>query len=225
MAGPSGDEESLAEIASEATEDGTSAISAATTVCTAYTPKKEDVKTTASTPDKKDSGVDSVEAAPAIETDALGDAGQETAAVDVKDKVVEKAEAEKLDVKMEDVDEVLKELMLYADMSSRDCQPFLTRHAYVHRCADSFRASFAMLPSFASVVRAYYYSLLYFNQSFHRLSFHLVSSPLRSFHFLSPHLSYHLISSHLISCPLLFRCVRISIRGLVRRSVRWSVRR
>ena len=201
MAGPSGDEESLAEIASEATEDGTSAISAATTVCTAYTPKKEDVKTTASTPDKKDSGVDSVEAAPAIETDALGDAGQETAAVDVKDKVVEKAEAEKLDVKMEDVDEVLKELMLYADTSSRDCQPFLTRHAYVHRCADSFRAPFALLPSFASVVRAY--SLLYFNQFSHRLSVHLVSSPLLSAHLISFPLSYHLLSSHLISSHLI----------------------
>ena len=131
-AGAGGDEETLPEVASEATEDGTSTVSTATahSIKTVYTPKKEASKTADS--DDKDED----ERPAAIETDAFGDAGEEAKEKTGGDGgVVVKCDDadDQLDVKVEDLDEVLKELMLYADMASRDCQPFLTRHAYVHR--------------------------------------------------------------------------------------------
>ena len=71
-----------------------------------------------------------------METDGAGDDGVIKTGAEDAAAVKEESDGavdERLEVKVEDLDEVLKELMLYADMSSRDCQPFLTRHAYVHR--------------------------------------------------------------------------------------------
>ena len=133
--GAGGDEETLAEVASEATEDGTaSTTTAVRAIQTAYSPKKEAAQSAVTNGDA------SQDLPAAMETDGFGDAGEEAkergdgssggGGVEGTEKV---EDAEKLDAKVEDVDEVLKELMLYADMASRDCQPFLTRHAYVHR--------------------------------------------------------------------------------------------
>ena len=85
-----------------------------------------------------DTGVEAKEKSIA-DDDGSGRDGGGTSASDVKveemrvEEQQQEEDDEKLDVKVEDLDDVLKELMLYADMSSRDCQPFLTRHAYVHR--------------------------------------------------------------------------------------------
>ena len=125
---PGVDEETLAEVASEATEDGSSAASGVRAIRTPYSPKKE-----VGLPAAAD-GDQGQDAPTAMETDGVGDAGEEAKESGSVDAAVKKeADGDQLDIKVDDVDEVLKELMLYADMASRDCQPFLTRHAYVHR--------------------------------------------------------------------------------------------